>query len=154
MALLICCVVGFALVFWSNLQAIRSTQFVCLAGRSQLDSIAAATMIGRLDVVSFALTMLGIFLAVFAVAGFWMIRRDVLDQVERIAANEARSYVQALYAIPEKMDGNKGGKSGILDYIKESVTQIWPKNRGRKFDPSSVSVAGAFEDKGGSDEES
>lgn len=154
MVLTICVIVWLGLAFWSNIKAISSSQLVCLAGRSQLDSIAAATMVGRLDVVSFALTMLGVFIAIFAVAGFWMIRRDVLDQVERIAADEARRYVQELYADKDKRDGNKGGKPGVLDYIKGNVERLWRRNEVVKFDPSAVSLEGAVEEKGGSGEKS
>lgn len=143
----------FLVAFKSNLDAVAESQYTCLAGRDAFDSIAAAEMVGRLDVASFILTMIGLFLAIFAFVGFWMIRREVVDQAAQIAANEARKVAQTIYANQPPPE-QKGDKPDILSYIKNKFWRFSKPERSVQFDPSSVSTQGAVEETGDSDEKS
>lgn len=146
---------GFIYLLWAygrNLEAIDQSQFVCLMGREGFDSIASAEMIGRLDHVTFLLSMGGLLFALFAFMGFWMIRREVLDQAEAVAADEARRVSQELYAKQAVGPEQKDDKPDKLSYI---LGKVWPFKkppRGRQFDPSKVSTEGAEEQLGDSDE--
>ncbi|ROT94774.1 hypothetical protein EB810_06305 [Altererythrobacter sp. FM1] len=145
---------GFVYLLWAygrNLKAIENSQFMCLADRKGFDSIAAAEMIGRLDQVTFLLSMGGLLFALFAFMGFWMIRREVLDTAERVAGEAAREAAQVYYA-KQPQPEQKDDKQDKLSYI---LGKVWPFNkppRGRQFDPAQVSTEGAEEQLGDSDE--
>lgn len=149
-------VVWVALAYGSNLRKIEQGAQVCLSGERPFDSIAAAQMIGRLDLVSFLLTVGGILLAVFALMGFWMIRREALDEAGRVASDEARRILQ-VYS--QGLDGNENGTH--ID-VQKAGTSPMPsatkRERARRkkrdaqtpsFDPTGVSTAGAEEEKPG-----
>lgn len=148
-------VFGLVYVAWaygSNLDAIQQSQNICFVGREGFDSIAAAQMIGRLDHVTFVLTMGGLLLALFAFIGFWMIRREVIDQAAVIAADEARSVAQEYYAREDKVREQKGDKPDKLSYLIDGVRNLFRRKPVGKFDPTEVSTAGAKEQLGDSDD--
>ena len=139
------------LAFWQNLQHVREAGTVCLHGDGH-DSVQAAMELGRLDFVSFLLTAGGILLGVFALMGFWMIRREALDEAAKVAADEARRVAQEFYAKQTPQPEQKGDKPDKLSYI---LGKVWPFNkppRDRQFDPAQVSTEGAEEQLGDSDE--
>lgn len=140
-------VIWIALAFGSNLRKISEGASVCLAGQRSYDSIAAAQMIGRLDLVSFLLTVGGLLLAVFAFMGFWMIRREALDEAARVAADEARRIAQNYYAAAPaaKTNGDNFNPSPHIGGASEAQSS---------FDPSKVSIAGAVEETGATDAKS
>jgi len=146
---------GFIYLLWAygrNLKAIESSQVMCLAGREDFDSIASAQMIGRLDQVTFLLSMGGLLFALFAFMGFWMIRREVLDTAERVASEAARDVAQSYYAKQAPSTEQKDDKQDKLSYI---LGRVWPFRkpaRDQQFDPSNVSTEGAEEEFGDSDE--
>jgi hypothetical protein len=146
---------GFFYLLWAygrNLEAIGESQFVCLRGREGFDSIASAEMIGRLDHVTFLLSMGGLLFALFAFMGFWMIRREVLDTAERVASEAAREVAQSYCAKQSPPPEQKGDKPDNLSYI---LGKVWPFRkppRDRQFDPAGVSTEGAEEQLGDSDE--
>lgn len=137
--------VYWALAFRSNLGELASNEPVCLAGRARFDSIAAAQMIGRLDLVSMLLTLGGMALAIFAFVGFWVIRREVLDQASKVAAEEARTVAERYYSKDIGRNQAAGDKFSIMDYIGN---RLRPKGRQEPatLDPSAISVAGAIEE--------
>lgn len=149
---LVCGLIYLIWAYGSNLEAIQESQNVCLVGRRGFDSIAAAQMIGRLDQVTFVLTMGGLLLALFAFIGFWMIRREVIDQAAAIAADEARAVAQELYAQEDKAREQKDDKPDKLSYMIEGVRSLFRRKPDGKFDPSQVSTAGAQEQLEDSDE--
>lgn len=145
-------VVWVALAYGSNLRKIREGAEVCLAGSRAYDSVAAAQMIGRLDLVSFLLTTGGLLLAVFALMGFWMIRREALDEASRVAGDEARRVAQLYYGLDENGTGtylnvNRAGTNQLpYDILDKRAKQQARDAQAPSFDPSTVSVAGATEE--------
>jgi hypothetical protein len=127
--------------YGSNLDVISSAGAICYPSGKSFDSIAAAQMIGRLDQVSFLMTMGGIFLAFFALGGFWMIRREAIDEACKVAAEAARETAQKYYAGENKNGTNGGDNKDKKPYT--SSAQL--KTR----DPNTVSTAGASEAKEG-----
>lgn len=138
------------LAFQSNLRAIRSGAPICWDAKSRaFDSIAAAQMIGRLDLVSFILTTGGVGLAIFALLGWFLIRREAREEAREAATEEARKVAQRFYG-------------GTLDneiqrtYLEQEggsvVAQGRARERPRRGDalrPDEVSTAGAVEEKPG-----
>jgi hypothetical protein len=160
MAVSACLLLGFAVLwvgwaFGENLEHIRSSPDICLHGHAQ-DSVRAAMEFGRLDFISFLLTAGGLLLGVFALIGFWMIRREALDEAARVAAEEARRVSQEFYAKHESQVETRDDNSGLKAYIKGKVASIFSSDQSKSFDPASVSTAGAEEqledEKGESDE--
>lgn len=144
-----------ALAFGSNLRKISEGAQVCLAGARSYDSIAAAQMIGRLDLVSFLLTVGGLLLAVFALMGFWMIRREALDEASRVAAEEAQKVAQIYYGLDRNEYGTyldvkrTGGESAKYANAAKRPRTLARDTQKPTFDPSTVSVAGATEERPG-----
>jgi uncharacterized membrane protein len=68
------------LAFKSNMDVITASAPICYAAMNKFDSIAAAQAIGRLDLVSFLLTTGGILLGAFSLIGFWVIRREAMEE--------------------------------------------------------------------------
>lgn len=60
--------------------------------------IAAAQMIGRLDSVSFLLTVGGIFMAIFAIIGWSFVKSEAREIAREVALEEARKIAQNYYA--------------------------------------------------------
>jgi hypothetical protein len=92
--------------FKSNLSAIIDGAPVCLKGAATFDSIAAAQAIGRLDLVSFLLTIAGLLLGVFTLFGFWIIRREAREEARETARETAFSEVKRisqLYGLDENV---------------------------------------------------
>lgn len=81
------------LAFKSNIDVISSGTPICLAGMRDYDSIAAAQAIGRLDLVSFLLTTGGVLLGVFSLIGFWIIRREAMEEAREAALSEAQKFL-------------------------------------------------------------
>lgn len=140
-------VIWIALAYGSNLRKITEGASVCLAGQRSYDSVAAAQMIGRLDLVSFLLTIGGILLAVFAFMGFWMIRREALDEAARVAADEVRRIAQDYFA------ATPSAKTSGDNLQPSRHTEGTPQTQS-SFDPSKVSIAGAVEETGATDAKS
>lgn len=129
------------IAYGSNLDAISSAGAICYPSGKSFDSIAAAQMIGRLDQVSFLMTIGGIFMAFFAFVGFWMIKREAIDEACKVAADAARETAQKYYGIE-----NKNGTNG--DDIKDQKPYTASRRR-KARDPNTVSTAGALEAKEG-----
>ena len=127
--------------YGSNLDAISNAGAICYPPGKSFDSIAAAQMIGRLDQVSFLMTIGGIFLAFFAFVGFWMIRREAIDEARIVAADAARDTAQKYYGIENKNGTNGGDISDQKTYTASG--------RRKARDPKTVSTAGASEAKEG-----
>jgi hypothetical protein len=148
-------VVWVALAYGSNLKKISDGAQICLAGSRAYDSVAAAQMIGRLDLVSFLLTVGGLLLAVFALMGFWMIRREALDEASRVAADEARKVAQIYYGLDQNESGtyvdvNRASAESQNSAISSPRSQTLRRDTQEpNFDPSTVSVAGATEERSG-----
>lgn len=70
------------------------------------DPISAAAQLGRLDLISIALTVLGAVLAVGTLLGFLVVRRETLAAAEETASAQAR--VVAPMAIAEFFRGTDG----------------------------------------------
>jgi hypothetical protein len=87
------------------------------------------------------MTMGGIFLAFFALGGFWMIRREAIDEACKVAAEAARETAQKYYA-GENKNGTNGGDNKDK---KPYTSSVQLKTR----DPNTVSTAGASEAKEG-----
>lgn len=145
-------VVWVALAYGSNLHKIEEGAQVCLAGSRAYDSVAAAQMIGRLDLVSFLLTVGGLLLAVFALMGFWMIRREALDEAGRVARDEARKVAQQ-YALDENERGTYLRMSRGSRAYPTSATVKTENRQTHIFDPATVSTAGAVKEGPKSDDE-
>lgn len=77
------------------------------------DAIQVAMEIGRLDVISILITVLGIFLGVTALVGSWMIRREALAVAQEAAVNATPSAVSAF------MDGS--GDDIVRQSLKHPV---------------------------------
>lgn len=58
-----------------------------------VDAVHMAAELGRLDLVSVLLATLGIFLAVAAVGGFWVIRGAALHAARETARDESQRYL-------------------------------------------------------------
>lgn len=139
-------VLWIGLAYGSNLRKIEEGAQVCLAGSRAYDSVAAAQMIGRLDLVSFLLTVGGILLAVFALMGFWMIRREALDEAGRVAREEARIVAQKYASLDENERGTyKGNRQGVAAPF-DSATVKPEIGQTPIFDPATVSTAGAVKE--------
>lgn len=137
-AALTAAVIWVALAYGSNLREITEGAQVCLVGARSYDSVAAAQMIGRLDLVSFLLTVGGLLLAVFALMGFWMIRREALDEASRVAADEARKVAQKFYSGQNENRTTGRDKPDNSSYSSD----------GTPFPITGVSTAGAVEETG------
>jgi hypothetical protein len=138
-------VVWVALAYGSNLREIKAGAQVCLAGSRSYDSVAAAQMIGRLDLVSFLLTAGGLMLAVFALMGFWMIRREALDEAGRVARDEARKIAQE-YALDENQEGTYLSSRRAGPRMRKPARVKTENRQTPNFDPATVSTAGAVKE--------
>lgn len=130
------------LAFNHNLGVVAQGAPICLADYRKYDSIAAAQMIGRLDLVSFLLTGGGLLFAVFALIGFWAVRRDVMDQAATVATQAASDIAQNYYSKENEKRTNGGDKSIDNDYSQPKPS----------VDVASVSTAGAVEVTGAKDD--
>lgn len=130
--------VGYAvLAYGSNLRKIAAGAPLCWGPNSrEFDGVAAAQMLGRLDLVSFLLTTGAIGLAIFSLMGWWLIRREAKDEAREVAANEARRIAQEYYSGQNKSE-TEHDKTAKESYISDTP----------KFDVKDVSVAGAEEEK-------
>lgn len=151
-------VVWVGLAYGSNLRKITEGAQVCLAGSRAYDSVAAAQMIGRLDLVSFLLTIGGLMLAVFALMGFWMIRREALDKAGRVAREEARRVAQQYAAADSSLDENtrrtyirRASRASVDESKRASVKS--QTRQSPSFDPASVSLTGAVKERSDDDDE-
>lgn len=66
-------------------ETVRSAQeaiLSCEACSFPADVLTYALQLGRLDLIVFALTLLGVVFAVFGFAGFWILRGEVLERVK------------------------------------------------------------------------
>lgn len=147
-SILLSAIVGYGLwAFKGNLAAVAEGQGVCLAGARAYDSIAAAMMVGRLDQISFLLTAGGVLLGVFALIGFWMIRREALDEAARVAADTAREVANQFF------DGknNSGTPGGDKSPPGGHMGGDPPPNPQKPLPIGDVSTAGAEEEKGAPD---
>lgn len=136
---------GLAFGLWAysdNLRLIADGQPVCLAGYRSYDSIAAAQAIGRLDLVSFMISVGGLFLAFFAFIGFWMIRREALDEAQRCATDTAAKVAREYFGAENKNGTKRDDKSTVGSHIVDQSGSAVP------LDPSQVSTAGAKEETG------
>jgi len=131
--------VYFFFAFRSNLGVILDGAPLCLAKARSFDSIAAAQAVGRLDLVSFLLTMGGLFIAVFSLFGFWIIRREALEEAREAAIEEVRR-IGPLYGLAKNGNGtHMGHESGAYldgDTKSHEVDASVPQ-------PSEVPTAGA-----------
>ena len=132
-AALVLVITYFGLAYGSNLRKLESVGDVCFP-KTNFDSIRAAQMIGRLDLITFLLTAGGILFALFAFMGFWMIRREALDKAHEVAAEEARRIAQDIYR--EEKRTPEGDKRGTESYIDKTVP----------LDVKDVSTEGAVEE--------
>jgi uncharacterized protein YneF (UPF0154 family) len=62
--------------------------------KENFDSIAAANAIGRLDIVSMVLAFLGIIVAIVALGGFWLVRREAKEAAAEVAREVAPAIVR------------------------------------------------------------
>ena len=131
--------------YGNNLDAFLDAAPICYADHRKYDSIAAANAIGRLDFISFLLTAGGILFAIFAFVGFWVVRREVVDEASRVASNEARKVAQRYYNNDENRGGTNGG-----DKSKEGRYKKGSSSTARR-DTSEVPTAGAVEETGAED---
>lgn len=99
------------LAFKSNIDVISSGAPICLAGMREYDSIAAAQAIGRLDLVSFLLTTGGILLGIFSLIGFWIIRREAMEEARTAALTETRNFLSR-FDIDKNGTGTYKGDGG------------------------------------------
>jgi len=137
-----------AFAFKQNLTTIMEGAPVCLGNFRSYDSIAAAQSIGRLDAISFLLTVGGLLMGVFALLGFWIIRREARDEAREAAGEEVRHIAQ-MYGLEKNgarthtnFQQNMPNSSPAADSGVPSVTT----------NPSEVSTAGAQREQPGGDE--
>lgn len=135
------------LAFKSNIDVISGGAPICVAGMRDFDSIAAAQAIGRLDLVSFLLTTGGILLGIFSLIGFWIIRREAMEEARDAATEQVRRIAQ-LYGLDENEkrtyieDGaRKRGRAKGLRAVKSAKSQ--------RPNISDVSIEGAVREKPG-----
>lgn len=81
------------LAFKANIDVFSEGAPICLKGMRDYDSIAAAQAIGRLDLVSFLLTTGGVLLGIFSLIGFWIIRREAMEEAREAALSEVRRFL-------------------------------------------------------------
>lgn len=91
-------------------------------GRVLVDPVNAAGQLGRLDLVSIGLTVLGAVIAVAATLGFWMVRREAVEAAE----SEARSEVERLCpkAIAAYFEG-QDGRSALKALFETNPTLLY-----------------------------
>lgn len=100
-----------AYVFGDNLAAIDAAGTVLFSGNSaDFDSIQAAQMMGRLDMVALLLAMLGIIFALAGLFGFWIFRREAIHEARTVAEDVARKTANEFYG-SGRSDKN-GGQPG------------------------------------------
>lgn len=82
----------FAWSYYDNLSAVSRLGRLCpTIGSNDFDSIRAAQAIGRLDVVTLLFGVVAIILAIAALLGFQIFRREALDEARDAAEREART---------------------------------------------------------------
>ena len=129
------------LAFKSNMDIITASAPVCYGSMKNFDSIAAAQAIGRLDLVSFLLTTGGILLGAFSLIGFWVIRREAMEEARDAALEEVKR-VLPLMGLDENKNGTYKNDSGVPR--PRAKKQLGSKSSAPKpSDPSRVSTAGA-----------
>ncbi|WP_303675112.1 hypothetical protein [Vampirovibrio chlorellavorus] len=110
-------VVGFGYLFLVNLkpttaeilqaqQIAKSCPGLVFAG----DVLASAQQMGRLDYVSLALTMLGVVIAILALSGFWVLRRETLETAKEHCSHLLKEKASTLteHEVRKYLDGNDG----------------------------------------------
>lgn len=131
--------------FKSNMDVITASAPICYADMDKFDSIAAAQAIGRLDLVSFLLTTGGILLGAFSLIGFWVIRREAMEEARDAALEEVKRVAQFM-----GLDENGSGTyiSGGAKPSKRATRK--PRQKGATSTrPSDVPTAGAVLEKPG-----
>lgn len=135
------------LAFKSNIDVISGGAPMCVAGMRDFDSIAAAQAIGRLDLVSFLLTTGGILLGIFSLIGFWIIRREAMEEA-RDAATEQVRRIALLYGLDENGEGTYIG-DGARKQGRANRTRAVKSAKPKRPNISDVSVEGAVREKTG-----
>lgn len=118
LAAVMCALQGLTLIFllyygWAfadNLRALKDAGGICFPfGSTGDESIKAAYMFGRLDVLTLFFAFVGILLAFFALIGFGIFRREVIAQAREVVADlvpdEVRDNVGRLYPQGGRSDG-------------------------------------------------
>lgn len=135
------------LAFKSNISVISENAPMCFGGMADFDSIAAAQAIGRLDLVSFLLTTGGILLGAFSLIGFWVIRREAMEEARDAALEEVKKILPLL-----GLDENKKGtyNTGGPVPAKRATRKSRAKEKAPTLpDPAAVSLDGAVLEKPG-----
>jgi len=135
------------LAFKANIDVVAHGAPICLAGMRDYDSIAAAQAIGRLDLVSFLLTTGGILLGLFSLIGFWIIRREAMEEARDAALEEVRRVMQMV-----GLDEN-GGRTYISSGANPAKrARAKPRKRApQPKRPEDISTAGAVRERPGED---
>ena len=80
---------------WIMASDIQTWVQQCVPCKQSGDILSYALQLGRLDFISFGLTVLGILLAVFAFTGLWIIRREALEMAKETAQKEVNAYMNS-----------------------------------------------------------
>lgn len=143
-------IVGIYVVFAfkSNIDVLAESAPVCYAGMADFDSIAAAQAIGRLDLVSFLLTTGGVLLGIFSLIGFWIIRREAMEEARDAAIEEARKFLVRFTPLEENGEGtyNRTGGEQVSRAKEQKARKAFGLNIPRLED---VPTAGAERDEPG-----
>lgn len=104
-----------------------TTQMSALLATAKVpaDVLSYALQLGRLDFVSMSLTCLGGAVAIFGLAGFWMVRREAIDESQKATKDFLRSaegkhqVVQLSKGQVEEFLRGKEGLEIVTSVIKE-----------------------------------
>lgn len=145
-------IIYFFVAFKLNMSAFSSDVPVCWSGAKLFDGIAAAQAIGRLDFVSFLLAAGGLLFGLFALFGFWTVRYEVIERANDTAAEVAREVANFYY---KKDDFQQTGRNGFktVETAVAEVTGLSSDTGATNYDPATISVDGATEEKGAGDDE-
>ncbi|MGE4313961.1 MAG: hypothetical protein AB7E85_06795 [Pseudobdellovibrionaceae bacterium] len=131
----------FIYAYFDNMNSVELSAPFCVGNERDFDSIRAAQMIGRLDIVSLILTTGGIILAISAFFGFWVIRREVIAEAREEAGNAARDIANRYFQEGNGQSLNFGDSDKHKQYNVSGATI----SKKTSISPSDVSIANAQE---------
>lgn len=136
--------VYFGWAYADNLSALKEAGDFCWpAGSAEDDSIRAAQMFGRLDVLTLVFALVAVTLGVFALVGFGVFRREVIGQARDVVAELVPDEVRRVYADNYKQPTSREGSGQLFTPSDVPYDKVAPEEEPNEVAGSASDNQGA-----------